>query len=74
VDRPVHPRGADRDRRAKKPPRREPQGLEDYSQARVVIGIHRVDFELFTASKEQRRQAHWRFEFLAWAMKARSTH
>jgi predicted transposase/invertase (TIGR01784 family) len=36
---------------------------EDYSQARPVIGIHLVDFELFTETKNQRQQAHWRFEF-----------
>ena len=36
---------------------------EDYSQARAVIGIHLLDFELFTENKEQRQQAHWRFEF-----------
>ncbi|EIC22303.1 conserved hypothetical protein, putative transposase or invertase [Thiorhodovibrio frisius] len=36
---------------------------EDYSQARPVIGIHLVDFELFTQTQHQRQQAHWRFEF-----------
>lgn len=36
---------------------------EDYSQARAVIGIHLVDFELFTETEQQRQQAHWRFEF-----------
>ena len=36
---------------------------QDYSEAKPVIAIHLIDFELFNADDAQRGQAHWRFEF-----------
>ena len=36
---------------------------QDYSEAKPVIAIHLVDFELFTADDPQQGQAHWHFEF-----------
>lgn len=35
---------------------------EDYGLLRAAVGIHLLDFDLFTATAEQRQQAHWRFE------------
>jgi predicted transposase/invertase (TIGR01784 family) len=35
---------------------------EDYSQLRSAVGIHLLDFDLFSVTPEQRQQAHWRFE------------
>ncbi|MEQ5801256.1 hypothetical protein [Halomonas sp. H10-9-1] len=35
---------------------------EDYQHLRASVGIHLLDFDLFTATEAQRRQAVWRFE------------
>lgn len=35
---------------------------EDYDQLRAAVGIHLLDFDLFTETPEQREQALWRFE------------
>ncbi|MFP4080831.1 MAG: Rpn family recombination-promoting nuclease/putative transposase, partial [Ectothiorhodospira sp.] len=35
---------------------------EDYQELRASVGIHLLDFDLFTATEEERRQAVWRFE------------
>ena len=36
---------------------------QDYSEAKPVIAIHLIDFEVFHADGSQRGQPHWRFEF-----------
>lgn len=35
---------------------------EDYQHLRASVGIHLLDFDLFTATEAQKRQAVWRFE------------
>ncbi len=35
---------------------------EDYSELRAAIGLHLLDFDLFTATKAECQQAIWRFE------------
>lgn len=35
---------------------------EDYSELNAVIGIHLLDFDLYTEDSAQRQQALWRFE------------
>ncbi|MTW19876.1 Rpn family recombination-promoting nuclease/putative transposase [Allochromatium palmeri] len=35
---------------------------EDYDELRAVVGIHLLDFDLFTATPAQKAQALWRFE------------
>ena len=35
---------------------------EDYSDLNAVIGIHLLDFDLYTANPQQTKQAIWRFE------------
>ncbi|SFM52036.1 conserved hypothetical protein (putative transposase or invertase) [Ectothiorhodospira mobilis] len=35
---------------------------EDYQELRASVGIHLLDFDLFTATEDERRQAVWRFE------------
>ncbi|MBK5964453.1 hypothetical protein CCR95_10245 [Thiocystis minor] len=35
---------------------------EDYATLRAAVGIHLLDFDLFTATPEQCAQARWRFE------------
>ena len=35
---------------------------QDYAQLKAVIGLHLLDFDLFTATEAQKRQALWRFE------------
>jgi predicted transposase/invertase (TIGR01784 family) len=35
---------------------------EDYQTLKAAVGIHLLDFDLFTASEAQRNQATWRFE------------
>ncbi len=35
---------------------------EDYQELRASVGLHLLDFDLFTATEQQRRQALWRFE------------
>ncbi|MGB5734843.1 MAG: Rpn family recombination-promoting nuclease/putative transposase [Thiohalocapsa sp.] len=35
---------------------------EDYGELRASVGLHLLDFDLFTATEAQRRQAVWRFE------------
>ncbi|MBK1674994.1 hypothetical protein CKO35_17285 [Ectothiorhodospira shaposhnikovii] len=35
---------------------------EDYQELRASVGIHLLDFDLFTASEAERQQAVWRFE------------
>jgi predicted transposase/invertase (TIGR01784 family) len=35
---------------------------EDYEELRASVGLHLLDFDLFTATASQRRQALWRFE------------
>jgi predicted transposase/invertase (TIGR01784 family) len=35
---------------------------EDYSTLKAAVGIHLLDFDLFTANDAQRNQATWRFE------------
>ncbi|WP_295544337.1 Rpn family recombination-promoting nuclease/putative transposase [uncultured Thiohalocapsa sp.] len=37
-------------------------GGEDYQELRASVGLHLLDFDLFTASEGERRQAVWRFE------------
>ncbi|WPL18939.1 PD-(D/E)XK nuclease family transposase [Thiorhodovibrio winogradskyi] len=38
------------------------QAGEDYQELRASIGLHLLDFDLFTASLAEREQAIWRFE------------
>ncbi|EIC23719.1 Rpn family recombination-promoting nuclease/putative transposase [Thiorhodovibrio frisius] len=38
------------------------QAGEDYQELRASIGLHLLDFDLFTATKTERQQAIWRFE------------
>jgi predicted transposase/invertase (TIGR01784 family) len=35
---------------------------EDYQHLRASVGLHLLDFDLFTATENERRQAVWRFE------------
>lgn len=35
---------------------------EDYQHLRASVGLHLLDFDLFTATENERRQALWRFE------------
>ena len=35
---------------------------QDYAQLKAVIGLHLLDFDLFTATDAQQHQALWRFE------------
>ncbi|MGY2462954.1 Rpn family recombination-promoting nuclease/putative transposase [Vreelandella sulfidaeris] len=35
---------------------------EDYRELRASVGLHLLDFDLFTDTEEQREQAIWRFE------------
>ncbi|MEO5344483.1 MAG: Rpn family recombination-promoting nuclease/putative transposase [Gammaproteobacteria bacterium SHHR-1] len=35
---------------------------EDYSQLRASVGLHLLDFDLFTQTEAERQQAIWRFE------------
>ena len=35
---------------------------EDYQALRAAVGIHLLDFDLFTETAEERQQAQWRFE------------
>jgi predicted transposase/invertase (TIGR01784 family) len=35
---------------------------EDYAELRASVGLHLLDFDLFTETEAQRRQATWRFE------------
>jgi len=35
---------------------------EDYQELRASVGLHLLDFDLFSATESQRRQALWRFE------------
>ncbi|BBE11113.1 hypothetical protein HH1059_17560 [Halorhodospira halochloris] len=35
---------------------------EDYQQLRAAVGLHLLDFDLFTANQEELEQAVWRFE------------
>jgi predicted transposase/invertase (TIGR01784 family) len=35
---------------------------EDYQELRASVGLHLLDFDLFTATESQREQALWRFE------------
>ena len=35
---------------------------EDYQELRASVGLHLLDFDLFTATDGERRQAPWRFE------------
>ncbi|MBK1618594.1 hypothetical protein CKO42_09110 [Lamprobacter modestohalophilus] len=35
---------------------------EDYQELRASVGLHLLDFDLFTASEQERQQALWRFE------------
>ena len=35
---------------------------EDYQELRASVGLHLLDFDLFTATEGQRQQAVWRFE------------
>jgi predicted transposase/invertase (TIGR01784 family) len=35
---------------------------EDYQELRASVGLHLLDFDLFTATERQRQQALWRFE------------
>ncbi|NEV61136.1 Rpn family recombination-promoting nuclease/putative transposase [Thiorhodococcus minor] len=35
---------------------------EDYQELRASVGLHLLDFDLFTATDSQRQQALWRFE------------
>jgi predicted transposase/invertase (TIGR01784 family) len=35
---------------------------EDYQYLRASVGLHLLDFDLFTATENERRQAVWRFE------------
>jgi predicted transposase/invertase (TIGR01784 family) len=35
---------------------------EDYAELRASVGLHLLDFDLFTETEAQRRQAIWRFE------------
>ena len=35
---------------------------EDYQELRATVGLHLLDFDLFTATNAERQQAIWRFE------------
>ena len=35
---------------------------EDYTEVRAVVGLHLLDFDLFTATEAEQNQAVWRFE------------
>jgi len=35
---------------------------EDYQELRASVGLHLLDFDLFSATKNERQQAIWRFE------------
>ena len=35
---------------------------EDYQELRASVGLHLLDFDLFTATEPERQQALWRFE------------
>ncbi len=35
---------------------------KDYAELRASVGLHLLDFDLFTATERQRQQALWRFE------------
>ncbi|MBK1735711.1 hypothetical protein CKO15_10545, partial [Halorhodospira abdelmalekii] len=35
---------------------------EDYQELRAAVGLHLLDFDLFTATASEREQAIWRFE------------
>jgi predicted transposase/invertase (TIGR01784 family) len=35
---------------------------EDYQELRASVGLHLLDFDLFTATEHERQQAVWRFE------------
>ena len=35
---------------------------EDYQNLRASVGLHLLDFDLFTATEDEQRQAIWRFE------------
>lgn len=35
---------------------------EDYQELRASVGLHLLDFDLFTATENERQQAIWRFE------------
>ena len=35
---------------------------EDYQELRASVGLHLLDFDLFTATENERQQAMWRFE------------
>jgi predicted transposase/invertase (TIGR01784 family) len=35
---------------------------DDYGELRASVGLHLLDFDLFTATERQRQQALWRFE------------